>query len=71
MGQGWVEVLYCLRWRQGDREGGGQPRCGSLLPRTFFLLPGRSGCSSTRLFWESHELCTEATGLGRPIINEL
>jgi hypothetical protein len=39
-------------------------------PSLHFSLPGRSGCASTGPFWESHELCREATGLGRPIINE-
>lgn len=69
---GWVEVLVP---KMGTRRcgWGGQLSSGSgaLPPHTPFLLPGRSGCSSTRPFWESHELCTEATGLGRPIINEL
>lgn len=71
MGQGWVEVLGCPRW---DREADirrRQPSSGLLLLCTFFLLPGKIDCSSTQPFWESHELCTEATGLGRPIINEL
>lgn len=35
------------------------------------LASWKKRLSSTRPFWESHELCTEATGLGRPIINEL